>query len=488
MFSTTFLGHLGWLVQSSRAALLVDPLLVRGLRRSARARVSRVPAARSVTADAFPKLDAVMLSHEHDDHFDIASLAKIDRKVPIFMSARSSIAAYEILKKMGFQVTPLEPGIPTRIADLEIVPFAGDPVTVRCSVAWDELPFLIKHTGCAGSLFSMVDITMMTPEHVDWARAHVQKPGPRHVDQQRDGLESHGCVPRSPSAPEGTEQCASVKMGMGHKMLTNTWGTPAAMLMCAGGFAFVGDREWLNGRVFCVDTKVVCEKLGAIYPKEKFYSTLPGQTFELESNRIRKVEQSKPFLRTAPPNEWPSRVRSASKDAPDYEPATGHREFSEKDVENVRALLDEFAAALVGSYVFKNLHSLLKSETKDRKQTFVFSLRQGRGGCATLVFEYAANACAFHQVECANPESTYLAGLECWGSDMLAVLKGELGPIGILFARAKLWNALPKRFRFDIFEELYRMSHPLRRPAAFLHTYERLWEKSAGVTPSIFAR
>ena len=41
----------------------------------------------------------------------------------------------------------------------------------------------------------------------------------------------------------------------GHKLLTTLWGTPAAMMTCAGGFYFHGDKAWLNDRIFCVDTE-----------------------------------------------------------------------------------------------------------------------------------------------------------------------------------------------------------------------------------------
>ena len=68
------------------------------------------------------------------------------------------------------------------------------------------------------------------------------------------------------------------------------------------------------------------------------------------------------------------------------------------------------------------------------------------------------------------------------------MLAGELGPIALTFGRARLWNALPARFTFDIFGELHRVSHPLRQPAAYLRTYERLWHAAQDITPTIAGR
>jgi hypothetical protein len=92
-----------------------------------------------------------------------------------------------------------------------------------------------------------------------------------------------------------------------------------------------------------------------------------------------------------------------------------------------------------------------------------------------------------HQ-DTAKPEETYLAGIECWATDLLAILKGELGPIALSFGRARLWNVLSEQFLFDFFGDLYRMSHPLRRPAEYLRTYRRLWTGTANTVPAIFHR
>jgi len=105
----------------------------------------------------------------------------------------------------------------------------------------------------------------------------------------------------------------------------------------------------------------------------------------------------------------------------------------------------------------------------------------------TEVLEYSASACAFVPGVAVDTRNVYLAGWECWATDLLAVLRGELGPIALMFGRARLWNALPQRFRFDFLEGLTRVSHPLRRPAEYLRMYERQWEKNKAIAPTIRA-
>jgi hypothetical protein len=479
VFSTTFLGHQGWMFRTERTTLLVDPLLCEDFGAS-HALEYRVFPPRVLTAEAFPRVDAVVLSHEHDDHFDIPSLARLDRAIPIHLSSRSSTAAHQILATMGFAVQPLVPGIPLRVGDLELVPFAGDHVNVNCGDEWDTLPFLVRSTEGHGSFFSMVDITL-TQGHVEWAAAHAMRPG--LVSWTNNALDWSHMASYLRERVEGTQQCF-MNMGVGHKLISTLWGAPAAMIMCAGGFSFTGAKAWMNQRVFCVDTDAVCALMTNVYKKEKFVSGLPGQTFHLQANKLKKIDPGTPFLAAAPAATWPSRAKDASVAVRDYDPATGRRAVTDAELATIARGLDDLAGSLVGGTLFRSLASLLVSEVGDRRPTFALVLR---GDGEPRVFEYCGPACAFVP-GAADPERSYLAGLECWASDLAAVFAGEIGPIALTFGRSRLWNALPSRLNFDIFGELHRVSHPLRRPAQYLRTYERLWAESTTVAPAIFGR
>jgi len=236
--------------------------------------------------------------------------------------------------------------------------------------------------------------------------------------------------------------------------------------------------------------------MSKLYPKEQFHATRPGQTFLMEGHRLKRVFDETPFLTTAPPETWPARGPggpsgpSATDEVTrilDYAPATGRTEMESAEYALLEQGLQEFAGSLVGGTIFRGLHSLLDDQAKGRIPTFALALRDSRAG-DRRVYEYVSSACAFvpaHQGT-ANPEETYLAGIECWATDLLAILKGELGPIALSFGRARLWNALSDQFLFDFFGELYRMSHPLRRPAEYLRTYQRLWTNSANTAPTVF--
>src|SRR5262249_43985664 len=178
--------------------------------------------------------------------------------------------------------------------------------------------------------------------------------------------------------------------------------------------------------------------MSRLYPKEQFHATRPGQTFLMEGHRLKRVFDDTPFLTTTPPETWPSRGPSPDKDqttpVPDYAPATGRREMQNGDSELLEQRLQEFAGTLVGGTIFKGLYSLLHDQATGRIPTFAMAVRDGSGN-ERRVYEYVPSACAFVR-GAANPEKTYLAGLECWGTDLLAILNGELGPIALNFGRA----------------------------------------------------
>jgi hypothetical protein len=266
------------------------------------------------------------------------------------------------------------------------------------------------------------------------------------------------------------------------------WGQPGAIVLCAGGFSFYGERKWLNRRVFCVDPERVIKTVSTQCPGQRFYAGRPGQTFHMDKGVVQRVDKQAPFLSMASPSTWPVREKEPMTTFPDYAPASGQREpLSAEDRARLQQRLDEFAAFLVGGYLFKSLHSLMEIEGEGRRVTFAFVLRQGEKE-PPLTYVYDSRSCSFQLVPGDNPRQLFLAGMECWAADLLAVLSGELGWLALLFGRASLWNMAPQRLNFTLFDELQRISHPLRCQAAFLRNYERILKSCGEQAPTVLSR
>ncbi len=108
--SITYIGHATLLLEIDGVRILTDPLLrdwVFHLKR----RGPKVP------ASLYDRIDAVLISHLHRDHFDVPSLRKLGRDINLIVPAGA--AAY--LQKQGFHnILEMQPGDTTRIGGVTI--------------------------------------------------------------------------------------------------------------------------------------------------------------------------------------------------------------------------------------------------------------------------------------------------------------------------------------------------------------------------------
>src|SRR5262245_50725266 len=142
MFEATYLGHHCWLFAGVRGRILVDPLLTPTWGFTDAIGLVTYPP-RRLSVERMPVIDAVVITHEHEGHFEIPSLAMIDRRVPIYLSSRSSNATRTFLREMGFDVRPLVAGVPIEVADLRLLPMTADQWTQGKADEWDTLPYLV---------------------------------------------------------------------------------------------------------------------------------------------------------------------------------------------------------------------------------------------------------------------------------------------------------------------------------------------------------
>jgi L-ascorbate metabolism protein UlaG (beta-lactamase superfamily) len=81
----TFLGHQSWLISSSNTNLLIDPVLYNSFGSDDDNSIEIYPP-REINISRMPKIDAIILSHEHSDHFHIPTLIKF-KDTPILVSS-----------------------------------------------------------------------------------------------------------------------------------------------------------------------------------------------------------------------------------------------------------------------------------------------------------------------------------------------------------------------------------------------------------------
>jgi L-ascorbate metabolism protein UlaG (beta-lactamase superfamily) len=134
----TYVGHATVLVELDGTRLITDPVL--------RARVGPLrrhgaPPAPEATQD----LDAVLISHLHHDHADLASLRRLGREIPMLVAP----GAGKFFQRRGFTtVSELAPGESSRVGEVTITAVeAWHPSTRRFERDSEAVGFLLSGEG-----------------------------------------------------------------------------------------------------------------------------------------------------------------------------------------------------------------------------------------------------------------------------------------------------------------------------------------------------
>ena len=124
----SFLGHQSWLISCGNTHILIDPLLKDSFGNADDNGIEIYPP-RSIDIEAMPPISAIILSHEHSDHFHLPSL-NLFPGVPIFFGPLMPRCVQQILKDHGFkcQCTPFFSTIV--MGDLQFSLYPAAPETV----------------------------------------------------------------------------------------------------------------------------------------------------------------------------------------------------------------------------------------------------------------------------------------------------------------------------------------------------------------------
>ncbi|MCB9706777.1 MAG: MBL fold metallo-hydrolase [Myxococcales bacterium] len=481
MLRATFLGHQGWLVRGGDTHVLVDPLLGAGFGHGGLCGELYPP--RRLDLAAFPAIDAVVLSHEHDDHFDVPSLLRLDRRIPIYFPERGSIAGRGLLRELGFAVRPLAPAADHAIGELRLRTFVADHRGADLGDEWEVAPMILRDRAGDGALASSIDVPPppamlaalgeLAPRPGIWAHA------------SNTSIAAHQRLGATTAAPPSDAAAITSALLQRYAAIERAWGAPAALAIVGGGWSFPGERAWQNHAAFPVEGERLAAALAAVAPDTRCLAALPGTTLTMVGGELVGLEDEAPFVAALPRERWPARdYRPGIAAVAEYGPASGERGFDERRLGELFAGLDDLARHLYGGALFRALMALDPGECGGRLPAIALRLRQDPAGAA-LVLRYDPSACCFRQVESAAPSEEFVGGIECWASDLLGLFAGELGPSALCYAgRLRVWNHAPRRLWVSP-HLLWTFAHPLRRPAATARLYRRLVAAAGAITPVI---
>ncbi|MFE7635369.1 MBL fold metallo-hydrolase [Kitasatospora sp. NPDC057518] len=256
-------GHATVLIRADAFTLLCDP----HLHDSYRGGLLGFAPARRVLPHALPRPDAVWISHSHRDHFDLASLARLDRALPVLHPDDPRIA--HALRRLGFRDTVVVRDwtafSPRRGVELTwtpstmAVPEHGLSVRTRDAFVWH-----------------MVD-SLVTPAWV--RRLLADGPPPDVLLAPCQPIEETRSVEGVPPGvdPDWSDPLTALMAQV----------RPAHVVPLPEGQYGLGEAAWLNGHKFPVPPRLVDRALRADDPDRRVLRPGPGDRLTVAGGTVR---------------------------------------------------------------------------------------------------------------------------------------------------------------------------------------------------------
>ena len=257
----TLLGHASVLVEMEGATCLMDPIFFDPFEEGA---VVSCPK-RVVHLARLPPVDTLIVSHRHPDHFDLPSLAQVQRDCDVIIPADPLIVY--ALEKLGFhRIHPVHPMGPILSERFELYPTKSEARGVR------EFGMVFKDA--SGCFWNQVDsfLSVETVEAVKYRFGTIDLLFAMYASQNFEYFEG-----RSTEFPHETHrENLEIALRIDPRMAT-----PGS-----AGFRFAADRAWLNSFVFPISR----ERFVADLSKLGFCGTTqimnPGDVFNINGGNV----------------------------------------------------------------------------------------------------------------------------------------------------------------------------------------------------------
>ena len=124
-----FLGHQCFSLQGSQTHILIDPLLLDSFGHSEKISF-KIFAPRKIDISRMPPVNAVLLSHEHPDHFHIPSLSHLKPGTPCYIGPMMPECVSRALRRLALNVHTVRLREPIQIGEFRVLFFPADARTI----------------------------------------------------------------------------------------------------------------------------------------------------------------------------------------------------------------------------------------------------------------------------------------------------------------------------------------------------------------------
>ncbi|WP_410615850.1 MBL fold metallo-hydrolase [Amycolatopsis sp. lyj-109] len=288
-----FIGHNGFALGDPENPVLVDPLLLARFGEEYTSSPVEVYPPRVFDLSAMPTPAAVIISHEHSDHFHLPTLNKLDRSVPIVVGPTMIEAVVRPIARLGFEVIRLPFGVTTRFGSVDVTLYPPDPETVLWESRVSQVYVRDADDAETGGLYLCID-ALLSPEFVADVEAGIVPPPqvlavsnnaqvtPTGVFGSLDNLraagQSDGAAQRSPFVALDILR----QLLVGYLEL-NPQVSPNHFIICGGGF--LKDYEEMGPFPFS-EQKELANIASHLVRRVTVAGPEPGEVLELREARL----------------------------------------------------------------------------------------------------------------------------------------------------------------------------------------------------------
>jgi len=258
----TLLGHASILVEMESATCLMDPVFYDPFEEGV---VVSCPQ-RIVYPEKLPRVDILIVSHRHPDHFDIPSLAQVPRDCDVICPADPLIVY--ALKALKFaRVHPVHPMGSIISSDFELYPTQSEVRSVQ------EFGMVFKEG--TGTFWNQVDTSLseQTIRIITERFGRVDLLVAMYACQNFEFFESRSTIFPFEDHRQNLENVFRIH--------------PRLVSPGSAGFRFCGDHAWLNAFLFPISRERFVSDLHQLDPGIATQIMNPGDVFEMTADLVR---------------------------------------------------------------------------------------------------------------------------------------------------------------------------------------------------------
>lgn len=171
-----FLGHNGFALGDMTSPVLVDPILLPQYGNEYNPSAVEIYPPRHVDLTQLPQVSAVIISHEHSDHFNLPTLDLLDRQVPIVVGPTMVDSVVEYIQQLGFKVQRLEFGKEEQFGSVLITLYPPDPGTVLWESRVSQIYVRDANKPNDGGVYLCIDALLSPMFYNDVSNGKVPRP------------------------------------------------------------------------------------------------------------------------------------------------------------------------------------------------------------------------------------------------------------------------------------------------------------------------